>query len=102
MLLDSRAMTASVISTARARRWELHMDARRKAEQVLGEAPLFAADPVLYQQRALMRALAEVLPAVRIKYVLGVDPERLRLDVTMQEPDPGLNLGDTIGESMTP
>ena len=102
MLLDSRAMTASVISTARARRWQLHMEARRKAEEVLGEAPAYAVDPELYRQRALMQALAEVLPRVRVKYVLSPDPERVRLDLSMQQPDSGLNLADTIGESLNP
>ena len=102
MLLDSRAMTASVISTARARRWQLHMEARRKAEEVLGEAPAYSVDPELYRQRALMRALAEALPRVRVKYVLSPDPERVRLDLSMQQPDSGLNLADTIGESLNP
>ena len=101
MLLDSRALTASVISTARARRWELHMEARRNAEEVLGEAAAYSIDPELYRQRAMMQALAEVLPRVRVKYVLGPDPERIRLDLSMQEPDAGLNLSDTVGESLT-
>jgi len=102
MLLDSRALTASVISTARARRWELHMEARRNAEEVLGEAPAYAIDPELYRQRALMAVLAEALPTVRVKYILGADPERIRLDVSLQQPDSGLNLADTIGESLNP
>ena len=102
MLLDSRAMTASVISTARARRWQLHMEARRKAEEVLGEAPAYSVDPELYRQRALMQALAETLPRVRVKYVLSPDPERVRLDLSMKQPDSGLNLADTIGESLSP
>ncbi|MGA0286076.1 MAG: hypothetical protein ACO3YY_03040 [Phycisphaerales bacterium] len=102
MLLDSRALTAAVISTARAKRWELHMEARRNAEEVLGEAPAYAIDPELYRQRALMAALAEALPMVRVKYILGADPERIRLDVSLQQPDSGLNLADTIGESFNP
>jgi regulator of protease activity HflC (stomatin/prohibitin superfamily) len=102
MLLDSRAMTASVISTARARRWQLHMEARRKAEEVLGEAQAYSVDPNLYRQRALMQALAEALPRVRVKYILSPDPERVRLDLSMQQPDSGLNLSDTIGQTLNP
>lgn len=102
MLLDSRALTASVISTARAKRWELHMQARRNAEEVLGEAPAYSIDPELYRQRALMAALAEALPMVRVKYILGADPERISLDVSLQQPDSGLNLADTLGESFNP
>jgi hypothetical protein len=49
-----------------------------------------------------MQALAEVLPRVRVKYVLSPDPERVRLDLSMQQPDSGLNLADTIGESLNP
>jgi regulator of protease activity HflC (stomatin/prohibitin superfamily) len=96
MLLDARAQTASVISTARARRWRLHMDARRNAETVLGEAPAYRIDPELYQQRRLMQALGEALAGVRMKFVLGSDPQRTRVDLRMLQPDPGLNLADTL------
>jgi regulator of protease activity HflC (stomatin/prohibitin superfamily) len=95
-LLESTAATASVISSARARRWELHMDARRNAAEVLGEAAAWSVDPELYRQRALMRVLAENLRGVRVKYVLGGDPARTRVDVEMKEVESGLNLADYI------
>jgi hypothetical protein len=49
-----------------------------------------------------MAALAEALPMVRVKYILGADPERISLDVSLQQPDSGLNLADTLGESFNP
>jgi hypothetical protein len=98
-LLEATAATASVISSARARRWELHMDARRNAAEVLGEAAAWSVDPELYRQRALMRLLAENLQGVRVKYVLGGDPARTRIDVEMKEVESGLNLADYLAPS---
>jgi hypothetical protein len=72
------------------------MDARRNAAEVLGEAAAWSVDPELYRQRALMRVLAENLRGVRVKYVLGGDPARTRVDVEMKEVESGLNLADYI------
>jgi len=98
-LLESTAATASVISAARAERWRLHMDARRNAAEVLGEAAAWSVDPELYRQRRLMQVLAESLQGVRVKYVLGGDPARTRVNVDMKEVEAGLNLGDYIDTS---
>ncbi len=99
MLLDARAQTASAISTARARRWELHMDARRNAEQVLGEAPAYRIAPELYRERRLMQAMADALAQARLRFVIGADADRTRVDLRMLQPDSGLNLADTISGS---
>ncbi len=94
MLLDARAQTASVISSAKAKRWELLMDAKRQAAEVLGQSASWATSPELYEQRRTMEALAEALAMVRVKYILGTDPDRVRVDAEMKEAASGLNLAD--------
>ncbi|MSR40822.1 MAG: hypothetical protein EXS10_02840 [Phycisphaerales bacterium] len=94
MLLDARAQTASVISSARAKRWELLMDAKRQAAEVLGQSASWAVSPELYEQRRTMEALAEALAMVRVKYIIGIDPDRVRVDAEMKEAASGLNLAD--------
>lgn len=96
MLLDSRAQAASVISRARAMRWNALMDAQAIAEEVTGQVPAWNANPELYRTRRTMDALAQALAGVRVKYMLMPDPNRVRLDIEMQETTSGLNLGDYL------
>jgi regulator of protease activity HflC (stomatin/prohibitin superfamily) len=95
-ILDSRAQAASVISGARALRWTALMDAQSIAQDVLGQAAAWNVDPELYRNRRTMEALAEALAAVRVKYMLLPDADRVHLDVEMQQPTSGLNLGDYL------
>ena len=96
MLLESRGQAASLISMARARRWELHMNARKNAAEVLGQASSYAQDPELYRQRRIMEVLGRKLGALRVKYILGVHPSQTSLDIQMQESSSGLNLSDYL------
>jgi regulator of protease activity HflC (stomatin/prohibitin superfamily) len=96
MIADSRGQVATMIKQARARRWALHMEARRTASSVLGQAAAFRAAPELFMQRRTMETLAGSLAGVRQKYVLGVDPSKVRVDIQMQQPDSGLNLADYL------
>ena len=96
IMLSTPAAAAAQISTGRAERWKLHMDARRKAAAVLGEASSWMVDPVLYQQRKLMEAYQQSLPSARIKFILGIDPERVRFEIDNQEGDAGLNFQDNL------
>lgn len=96
MISETQAQAAARIATARAERWSKHLDARRKAADVLGQARSWEVDPDLYRQRMLMETLAAALPTVRVKYILGLDPERIRVNAEMQEPDAGLNIYDYL------
>ena len=96
LVLDSRAQAASVISSARAMRWNALMDAQSIAQDVLGQAPAWQVDPELYRTRRTMEALGEALAGVRVKYVLLPDAQSVRLDIEMQEPTTGLNLADYL------
>ena len=102
MLRDSQGLIASFIASVRSLRWQIHMDARRKTDEVRGQIGAFEAAPELYRERRIMEVLSEVLQGVRSKYVLAVDSARTDLDVEMQEPDTGLNLREYLdkpGES---
>jgi regulator of protease activity HflC (stomatin/prohibitin superfamily) len=92
----TQAEVAAVVAGARAARWEAHMKARSQTAAVLGQAPAWEVDPELFQQRAVMRVLAETLPRLRVKFILGIDPARVRLGVDFQEPDAGLNIADYL------
>ena len=94
VVLDSRAQAASVISNARAMRWNTLMDAQATAQDVLGQAPAWKVDPELYRARRTMEALGQSLAGVRVKYVLMPDAKSVRLDIEMQETTTGLNIAD--------
>ena len=78
LLIEGRAQAASLISQARARRWEIITDAQETASEVLGQSAAFHAAPELYRQRMIMDVLATTLNSVRMKYILGPSPERGR------------------------
>ncbi|MBC04357.1 MAG: hypothetical protein CMJ34_13805 [Phycisphaerae bacterium] len=99
ILRDNPGMIASFIAAARSLRWEIHMEARRTASEVIGEAGAYDAAPELYRQRRIMEILKTSLAGVRAKYVLGVDPQRTDLDFEMQEPSQGLDLSEYMDSS---
>lgn len=98
-LVESRGMIASFISSAWMLRWQIHMDARQNAAEVLGQVASYDAAPRLYRERKIMQVLSQALQSVRAKYVIGVDPDRTSIDVDMQEPDTGLDLGQYLDTS---
>ena len=99
ILRDNPGMIASFIAAARSLRWEIHMEARRTASEVIGESGAYAVAPELYRQRRIMEILKSSLAGVRAKYVLGVDPQRTDLDFEMQEPSQGLDLSEYMESS---
>ena len=96
ILRDSPGMISSFIASARSLRWQIHMEARRNAAEVLGQVASYDAAPGVYRQRRIMEVFKESLPRLRAKYVLGVDPRRTDLDFEMQEPSQGLDLRDYL------
>ncbi len=102
LLGESRGLAATQIKQARARRWALLMEAHRTSDQVRGQAAAYHAAPELFMQRRTMETLALSLAGVRQKYVLGVDPSKVRVDIQMQQPDSGLNLADYLEKKDNP
>ena len=96
IIVSTRGQIATQIKRSRARRWELHLAARKNASQVLGQSGAYHVAPELFMQRKLMETLSQSLSSVRQKYVLGIDPNRIRVDIQMQQPEVGFNLADYV------
>lgn len=92
LLMEGEAQAAGIIGAARARRWEIVMNAAANAAEVLGEAPSYRAAPELYKQRRTMEVLAHALAGVRIKYMIGEGAKVTDMNITMQEAESGLEL----------
>jgi regulator of protease activity HflC (stomatin/prohibitin superfamily) len=95
-LLEGRAQAASLISKARAKRWQIITKAQEAASEVLGQSAAFHAAPELYRQRMIMDVLASTLTNVRMKYILGPSADRVDVNIQMREPDVGFNLEENI------
>ncbi|MBC8201943.1 MAG: hypothetical protein H8E86_07830 [Planctomycetes bacterium] len=88
-------MAAAKIRDARVEKWTSWMQTWANASRVSGQAAAFKAAPNLYKQRMYMSVLARHLPAIR-KYVIGIDPERLNLDLELKSINPLLNFADAL------
>ncbi len=72
------------IANAERDYWVGLMDQRVRASRIQGQSASWEAAPDLYRQRAIMEVYADMLPNLR-KYIVGIDPDRLNLNVEMQE-----------------
>jgi regulator of protease activity HflC (stomatin/prohibitin superfamily) len=95
MIERGNGSAAAKIRQARIDRWTTLMDTWAKASRVSGQTHAFRAAPELYMQRMYMSVLARKLPNIR-KYVIGINPERLHLDVELRDINPLLNFADSL------
>ena len=72
------------IARAKKNYWVGLMDERAEASLVRGQEASWRVAPELYRQRAIMQVYSTLLPSLR-KYVVGVDPERLDLNIELRE-----------------
>ena len=86
---------AAQIRNARVHRWTTLMDTWSRASRVRGQMQAFESAPRLYKQRMYMSVLARNLPNIR-KYVIGIDPSQLNIDVELRDINPLLNFADTL------
>ncbi|MBX3354814.1 MAG: hypothetical protein KF724_03845 [Phycisphaeraceae bacterium] len=96
LLTANPAQAARELAFSASRRWSSQIAVRRSAMEVLGQVESYLAAPELYRQRKTMEVIGQVLAGVRTKFVFGVDPERVQLDLSMQTPDSALNLRDYL------
>jgi hypothetical protein len=74
------------------------MDERADASLVRGQEASWRVAPELYRQRAIMQVYSRLLPSLR-KYVVGVDPERLDLNIELREhASPNTVFSDAVTE----
>jgi len=73
-----------IIADAERDRWVGLFTRLGQATRVRGQEAAWEAAPELFKQRSVMRLYAQYLPRMR-KYVMGVDPSRLDLNVELRE-----------------
>ncbi|MDP7029989.1 MAG: SPFH domain-containing protein [Phycisphaerales bacterium] len=73
-----------IIADAERDRWVGLLTRLGQATRVRGQEAAWSAAPELFRQRSVMRLYARYLPRMR-KYVMGVDPTRLDLNVELRE-----------------
>ncbi|MDG1136901.1 MAG: SPFH domain-containing protein [Phycisphaerales bacterium] len=95
LIKDGYGSAAATIRSARVERWTTLMDTWSSASRVSGQMAAYRAAPELYMQRMYMSVLARRLPAIR-KYVIGIDPNRVQLDVELRSINPLLNFADSL------
>lgn len=95
LIKDGNGSAAATIRSARVERWTTLMDTWSSASRVSGQMAAYRAAPELYMQRMYMSVLARRLPAIR-KYVIGIDPNRVQLDVELRSINPLLNFADSL------
>lgn len=96
-IVRSGGAAAQMITSAERDRWVQLMEARSQASRMRGQQRAFRASPELYKQREIMRVIAEKYAPLR-KYVIGIDPSRINLDVDLKELSPLLDFSQTLGE----
>jgi hypothetical protein len=83
------------IDNAHVTRWVEMLDAWSRASKVRGQITAYKASPEIYRQRTYMAVLARRLPQLR-KYIVGIDPNRVNVDLELQTINPLLNFSESI------
>jgi modulator of FtsH protease HflK len=99
-LVQAGGQAGQVITRAERDRWIELMSRRAQASRTRSQALAFRAAPELYKERETMRILMQTLAPVR-KYVIGIGPDRVNVDVDVKELSPVFDAGigiDRTGE----
>lgn len=94
-LVEARGLGARMIAEAERDRLVRIIGARQTASRLRGQIIGYRAAPELYKQREIMQVMKETLGRLP-KYVLGVDPSRIRFDLNLEELNPLFNPYDTV------
>jgi hypothetical protein len=90
-------MAAQVIENAERDRWVKLMEHRTQASSVQNQLAAYRAAPELFRQREIMRVYAQMLPGVD-KFVLGIDPSRVLVDMDLKKVNPILDFAGVSEE----
>ena len=85
MLADAGGQLAQLITAAESQRWVTLMESRAQAKQFQGQVTASRAAPRLFRQREIMKVLGRTLGSRRKFILVGIDPERLNLDIELQQ-----------------
>ena len=92
-LFRGGGVAGRLIGEAEQERWITFMLARADASWLEGQLPAYRAAPALYRERERMQVLIDGLKRIRKKYVIGIDPSRINLDVELKGVIPLLESG---------
>ncbi len=86
-------MAGRQIGQAEQQRWITFMLARADASWLEAQLPAYHAAPALYRERERMQVLIDGLQRIRKKYIIGIDPSRINLEVDLKGGIPLLQSG---------
>ncbi|MDP6541810.1 MAG: SPFH domain-containing protein, partial [Phycisphaerales bacterium] len=95
ILREGNGAASLRIDSAHVTRWIEMLDAWSRSSRVRGQMTAFEAAPEIYRQRTYMAILARRLPYLR-KYIVGLDPSRINVDLQLQSINPLLNFGEAM------
>ena len=85
LLAEAGGELSHQIQRAEAERWVTLMEARANAFTHQGKLASYRASPELFMQREIMQVLSKTLAQRRKYFVIGVDPDRINLEIEVQE-----------------
>ena len=97
-LFRGGGLAGQMIGEAEQERWITFMMARADASWVEGQLPAYHAAPALYRERERMQVLIDGLKRIRQKFIIGIDPSRISLDVDLKGVMPLLQSGVALEE----
>ncbi len=86
---------AQAINIAERDRWVTQLGALARRNEVLGERAIFEAAPEIYKERLTMAVLGRTLERVN-KYILSIDPERVRFETDLKPVDSLLSVDQAL------
>jgi regulator of protease activity HflC (stomatin/prohibitin superfamily) len=102
MITEGRGQLANDLAAAEAERWKSLMDGFAQVYSEQGEYSAYRAAPALYAEYMRMAALASVI-SNRRKYVLvGIDEDRVNLDINLEEPPSLFSPSDILPKPEVP
>lgn len=97
MLVRGGGAAAQTIADAERDRWVQLMQRRAQASSVQSQLAAYRAAPNLFRQREMMSVWSTMLPSID-KFVLGIDPARVHVDVDLKKINPILDFAGASPE----
>ena len=99
LLVRGGGAAAQTIADAERDRWVQLMSRKAQAAGVRSQLAAYRAAPELFRQREIMRVYAQLLPNID-KFILGIDPSRVRIDMDLKEVNPLLDFAGASADEI--
>ncbi len=97
LLVRGRGQAAQIIANAERDRWVDLMERRASATTLQSQLPAYGAAPRLFRELQVMNIYKQVLPPID-KFVIGIDPNRVALDMDLKKTNPILDFAGVSEE----